>query len=117
MSRTLNQILAAVKASGKYAKSSELTAEVTARQQADANILENTDPAALDSLTEVVSAFQSADSTMSGTITQLANNSSAAIKIVQDNLDSYKTSNDLAVQAVADDVDVIKEILHEVSPE
>ena len=36
------------------------------------SILTNTDPAALDSLTEIVSAFQSADSTINGAITSLS---------------------------------------------
>ena len=37
------------------------------------SILTNTDPAALDSLTEIVTAFQNADSTINGAITSLSN--------------------------------------------
>lgn len=42
-------------------------------------LLSNVDPAALDSFTEVVSAFQDADSNLSGAITTLANNNASAI--------------------------------------
>jgi trimeric autotransporter adhesin len=41
------------------------------------NVLSNTDPAALDSLTEIVSAFQAADSDLNGAITSLANSASS----------------------------------------
>jgi type VII secretion effector (TIGR04197 family) len=45
-----------------------------------ANIESNVDPAALDSLTEVVSAFQSADQTINGAITSLAASASSALE-------------------------------------
>lgn len=51
--------------------------EATARAAAVSNILANTDNAALDSLTEVVAAFQAADQTVNGAITELANSASA----------------------------------------
>jgi hypothetical protein len=41
------------------------------------NILSNTDAAALDSLTEIVAAFQGADSTINGAITSLSNTAAA----------------------------------------
>ena len=43
------------------------------------NVLSNVDGAALDSLTEVVSAFQSADSSLNGAITSLASSASSAL--------------------------------------
>jgi hypothetical protein len=53
--------------------------EVSGLQDQIDNVLSNLDPAALDSLTEIVSAFQSADSDLQGTISTLAANSSDAI--------------------------------------
>jgi hypothetical protein len=57
--------------------------EQSARVAADSNlqsqinsILSNTDPAALDSLSEIVEAFQSADNTLNGAITSLAGTAS-----------------------------------------
>jgi hypothetical protein len=82
---------------GEYAKKSDLSSEVstlnssisseTSRATAAEaalgtridNVLSNVDGAALDSLTEVVSAFQSADSTLNGAITSLANSASSAL--------------------------------------
>jgi hypothetical protein len=49
-------------------------ADVTSLQGQIDNILSNTDPAALDSLTEVVSAFQTADNNLNQAITDLASN-------------------------------------------
>jgi hypothetical protein len=43
------------------------------------SVISNTDPAALDSLTEVVTAFQSADSNMSNAITALGTSASSAL--------------------------------------
>jgi hypothetical protein len=61
-----------------------LAAEEAARLAADAGlqsqidfIVSNTDPAAIDSLTEVVAAFQAADSNINGAITQLGSDASA----------------------------------------
>jgi hypothetical protein len=52
--------------------SSSITSDITALQTQVNNILSNTDPAALDSLTEIVNSFQSADSAFA-TSTELAN--------------------------------------------
>jgi len=59
------------------ANADAIAAEESARQSADANlqsqidfIKSNTDSAALDSLTEIVNAFQSADSTLTGLVSQ-----------------------------------------------
>ena len=43
------------------------------------NVLSNVTPGSLDSLTEVVSAFQAADSNLNGAITSLANSASSAL--------------------------------------
>jgi hypothetical protein len=63
---------------------SGLSSEITRAQNAEAalgtridNVLSNVDGAALDSLTEVVSAFQTADSNLNGAITSLANSASS----------------------------------------
>jgi hypothetical protein len=47
------------------------------------NVLSNLDGAALDSLTEVVSAFQAADSTLNGAITSLASSASTSLSTEQ----------------------------------
>lgn len=64
----------------------EIATEVTSRFDGDAalqlqidNLLSNVDPAALDSLTEIVDAFQSADATLNGAITSLSTGLSADI--------------------------------------
>jgi hypothetical protein len=61
------------------ARESAISAEASARIAGDQslqsqinNVLSNIDPAALDSLTEIVSAFQSADSDLNNAISQLA---------------------------------------------
>jgi hypothetical protein len=65
---------------------SQMDAEVSARSAADTNlqnqinnILSNTDPAALDSLSEIVTAFQNADSNLNNTITSLGTSASTAL--------------------------------------
>jgi len=54
------------------------TAEVALGSRID-NVLSNVDGAALDSLTEIVAAFQAADSTINGAITSLATGATADI--------------------------------------
>ncbi len=44
-----------------------------------ANMLANTDSSAIDSFSEVVAAFQAADSNLSGTITALSNSASSGL--------------------------------------
>ena len=68
------------------ARQAAISAETTARESAISavnsrvdSVLSNIDPAALDSLTEVVSAFQSADGNLSDTITNLTASSAAAV--------------------------------------
>lgn len=78
LAKLADEVMAAV--DGKVA------AEAADRAAADAalsaridNVLSNIDPAALDSLTEIVAAFQAADSDLEGTISQLAAASSSAV--------------------------------------
>jgi hypothetical protein len=52
--------------------SASISADITQLQSDVANIISNTDPAALDSLTEIVNSFQAADSAFA-TTTELAN--------------------------------------------
>ena len=65
--------------SGLQATVSEHTNDISSLETSVANILNNTDPAALDSLTEVVAAFQAADSSLNGAITSLSTSLSARI--------------------------------------
>ena len=72
--------------SGLIATDQELLGEAQARQGADAllqsqitSIISNTDPAALDSLSELVSAFEAADSTLNGAITALGTSATSAL--------------------------------------
>jgi predicted nucleic acid-binding Zn-ribbon protein len=68
------------------ARGAAISAETTAREAAISsvntridNVLSNIDPAALDSLTEVVSAFQSADGSLTDAITNLTASSATAV--------------------------------------
>lgn len=68
------------------ARAAAISAETTARESAISavnsrvdSVLSNIDPAALDSLTEVVNAFQSADGSLTDTITNLTASSAAAV--------------------------------------
>ena len=64
-------------------------AEVSALEATVNNIISNTDGAALDSLTEIVSAFQSADSTLNGAITTLASDATSARAALETSLQAY----------------------------
>ena len=86
----------------------DLEAESTARQsevsnlqsQID-NILSNVDPAALDSLTEIVEAFQSADDDINAAITALGTGSQSALN--QEILDRQTADTDLQNQIDAEE--------------
>lgn len=69
--------------------------QVSGLQSQINNVLSNVDPAALDSLTEVVSAFQSADSDLQSAIAALGTGSSSAL--AQEILD--RQAGDAALQA------------------
>ena len=86
-------------ASDAYADQAEADAIATANAYTDTevaalsatvnNIISNTDGAALDSLTEIVSAFQSADSTLNGAITTLASDATSARTALETSLKAY----------------------------
>ena len=65
------------------AEANALAAEVSSRIAADTSILENTDPASLDSLKEVVDAFVAADSNLNGAITALSGSIDSRIDTVE----------------------------------
>ena len=65
------------------AEANALAAEVSSRIAADTSILENTNPASLDSLKEVVDAFVAADSNLNGAITSLSGSINSRIDTVE----------------------------------
>ena len=65
------------------AEANALAAEVSSRIAADTSILENTNPASLDSLKEVVDAFVAADSNLNGAITTLSGSINSRIDTVE----------------------------------
>ena len=82
----------------------DLDAEQSRAESAEAslnakveNVISNVDPAALDSLTEIVGAFQSADGDLNGAITALSSTATAAV----DNEASIRLSAD---QSLAGDL-------------
>lgn len=68
------------------------------------NVLSNLDGAALDSLTEIVSAFQAADSTLNGAITSLASSASSSLSTEQ----SARIAADSALQGEIDAEEVAR---------
>ena len=79
------------------------------------NIISNTDPAALDSLTEIVAAFESADSDMSALIasntTAISNEATArssADSVLQSNIDTEASTRAAADVALQADIDTNK---------
>ena len=66
-----------------------------------ASILSNVDPAALDSFTEVVTAFQTADSNLNGAITSLAASAASALasEVSRAEAAELVLTNDLASEA------------------
>lgn len=68
------------------------------------NVLSNIDPAALDSLTEVVSAFQSADSSINGAITSLAESAAANLVIERDARIAADAVIDTTVSTLTDSI-------------
>lgn len=82
-----------------------ISQEILDRQAADAalqtqitNVLSNVDGAALDSLTEIVTAFQAADSNLNGAITSLASSASSALSAEE----SARIAADSALQSEID---------------
>lgn len=98
--------------------SSAIAQEIIDRTAADANlqsqidsILSNTDPLALDSLTEIVSAFQAADSNLNDAITSLSNAATSGLNqeiadreaadlVLQGNIDAEETARIAADNAL-----------------
>ena len=79
--------------------SASISADISTLQSQVANILTNTDPAALDSLTEIVNAFQAADGTFA-TSTELANVNTAirsdlalTVKEINDPVSNVEATN------------------------
>jgi len=62
------------------AEASLRESQVNALQSQIDSVLSNTDPAALDSLSEIVAAFQEADSDLNGAITTLASSAGSALE-------------------------------------
>lgn len=82
-----------------------LLEEAISREQADANLqdqinnmLSNVDPAAIDSFTEVITAFENADSNLNNAITSLANSASTDLS----NEESARISADNTLQSNID---------------
>jgi hypothetical protein len=79
--------------------SASISADISTLQSQVASILTNTDPAALDSLTEIVNAFQTADGTFA-TSTELANVNTAirsdlafSVKEINDPVSNVEVAN------------------------
>ena len=86
--------------------------DISALETSVANILSNTDPAALDSLAEIVTAFQAADSSLSGLIsanaTAISNEVTRATGVeatLQSNIDSANTARSNADTVLQNNID------------
>ena len=73
--------------------------EVSGLQHQIDNVLSNLDPASLDSLTEIVSAFQAMDGELEGTISSLAHSSSEAVQAEQSRAELAESSLQSAITA------------------
>jgi hypothetical protein len=87
-------------------------ADIATNAAAIANIISNTDPASLDSLTEIVAAFQAADSSLLGTInanTTAINNevtrATGAEATLQTNIDNEATARQNADTTLQNNID------------
>lgn len=112
MSRTLSQLVTASATVGVFATNTALQ-----------SVVSNVDPEALDSLTEVVGAFQAADSSLNGAITDLAtangsrmNTIEAAHSSLVTQIGSQDTANAAHFAAVESDIEDITTILDTVVP-
>jgi len=79
-----------------------LQGRVTTNEASIASILSNTDAAALDSLTEIVAAFQTADGDINNAITTLASNTATDRAAVRTEFAAADTAQTTALQAYAD---------------
>ena len=72
------------------------------------NVLSNVDGAALDSLTEVVSAFQAADSSLNGAITSLANSASSDLTAEVNRATAAEEALDARLDTAESDITAIE---------
>lgn len=72
-------------------ESARIAGDLNLQNQID-NVLSNIDPTALDSLTEIVAAFQEADGSLQGAISTLAGNSSGNISAEQSRAEAAEAS-------------------------
>lgn len=72
------------------------------------NVLSNVDGAALDSLTEVVSAFQAADSSLNGAITSLASTASSGLSAETSARESADSALDSRLTTAEGDISAIE---------
>jgi len=72
------------------------------------SILTNTDPAALDSLTEIVSAFQSADSTINGAITSLSSTAATDRAAIRTEFAAADTALDTRLTTEEGNIDALE---------
>lgn len=80
----------------------EIDQAVSGVQSQISYIIQNTDPAALDSLVEVVNAFQQADANLNGAITNLSTNLQSQIDDLDTRLANVETSVANINQSIAD---------------
>lgn len=72
------------------------------------SVLSNTTQGSLDSLTEVVSAFQSADSSLNGAITTLANSASSALSSAVATLEAVDSALDGRLDTAESDINALE---------
>jgi len=99
----------------KAAREAAIGVETAAREAADEGlqsqidfIKSNTDPEALDSLSEIVAAFQAADESLYGAITSLAASKDEKIQEVKDDLADETKAREDADEALSDRLDVLE---------
>jgi len=85
-----------------------LSGRVTATETDIAFIQSNTDSAALDSLTEIVGAFQSADNTINGAITSLASTASTDRAAIRTEFGAADTALDTRLTTEEGNVDALE---------
>jgi hypothetical protein len=94
---------------------SGLSSEITRATAAEAalgtridNVLSNVTPGSLDSLSEVVSAFQSADSTLNGAITSLASSASSGLAAETSAREAADSALDARLDTAESDINAIE---------
>lgn len=92
-----------------------LSSEITRATAAEAalgtridNVLSNVTPGSLDSLSEVVSAFQSADSTLNGAITSLASSASSGLAAETSAREAADSALDSRLDTAESDINAIE---------